>query len=59
MQTIVKKMSILPAADNQEGKINSLSRQILRHGRCDDKDRNPDQVNLELFKGDVIPDLCI
>lgn len=38
-------------------KGNSFSRQILRHGRCDGKDRNPDQVNPELFKAAVIQDL--
>lgn len=40
-------------------KVNSFSRQTPRHGRCDGKDRNPDQVNLELSKVDVIPDLPI
>lgn len=34
-------------------KGNSFSRQILRHGRCDGKDRNPDQINPELSKAAV------
>lgn len=58
MQTIVKKMSTLPAAHYQEER-STVSPQTPRHGRCDGKDRNPDHVNLELSKVDVIPDLPI
>lgn len=41
------------------GKVNNFFRQTLRHGRCDNKDRNPDQVNLELPKVDVLPELPV
>lgn len=40
-------------------KVTSFSRQTPRHGRCDGKYRNPDQVNLELSKVYAIPDLPI
>lgn len=59
MQTIVKKMPILSAAHYQEEMFNSFSRQTLRHGRCDGRERNPDQVNPELSKVHVTPDLPI
>lgn len=58
MQTIVKKMSILPAAHYQEERSTvSPDRHQGMEGVM--VKRNPDQVNLELSKVDVIPDLPI
>lgn len=59
MPTIVKKMSILPAVHYQEERSTVSPDRHQGMEGCDGKYRNPDQVNLELSKVHVIPDLPI